>query len=386
MLQVLETPLLNHLNYPTLIATKAARVRHAARGRPVLEFGTRRGPASGASAGVRAALIGGADFTFNVAVSHALGLDPKGTHAHSMIQAFVAAGGSELDAFRAYGRTYPDNCLLLVDTIDTLNSGLPHAIEVFRELEAAGHDPVGIRLDSGDLAHLAVRAADALDRAGFVSTAIVLSSDLDELDELEIVRIRGRIEAESAAMGIASGAVLERLVYGVGTRLITSHGAPALGGVFKLAALEADGQWRPAFKRSDTPAKTPLPGIKEAWRIYDTDGVAQADVVGQPGEAPVAAEPFDGGAVDPGAANKLLAAQQVSSIEPLHEDLFRSGMPVAEPATLEDSRRRRAEDAARLPEAVQKLTDPETYDVLLTEGLDRLRASLLDSANGEMSL
>ena len=158
------------------------------------------------------------------------------------------------------------------------------------------------------------------------------------------------------------------------------------GGVFKLAALEADGQWRPAFKRSDTPAKTPLPGIKEAWRIYDTDGVAQADVVGQPGEAPVAAEPFDGGAVDPGAANKLLAAQQVSSIEPLHEDLFRSGMPVAEPATLEDSRRRRAEDVARLPEAVQKLTDPETYDVLLTEGLDRLRASLLDSANGEMSL
>jgi len=259
---------------------------------------------------------------------------------------------------------------------------LPHAIEVFRELEAAGHDPVGIRLDSGDLARLAVRAPAALDRAGFGSTTIVLSSDLDEL---ELVRIRGRIEAESAAIGIAPGNVLERLVYGVGTRLITSHGAPALGGVFKLAALEADGQWRPAFKRSDTPAKTPLPGMKEAWRIYDADGFAKADVIGQTGEAPVAAEPFDGGAVDPAAANKLLSAHQVSAVEPLHEDLFRERKPTAVPATLEDLRRRRADDVARLPEAVQKLTDPKTYDVLLTEGLGRLRASLLDSADGEMS-
>jgi nicotinic acid phosphoribosyltransferase len=163
MAQVLETALLNHLNYPTLIATKASRIREAGRGRPVLEFGLRRGPMWGANAGARAALIGGCDFTSNVGTSTAMGVDPKGTHAHSMVQVFMALGGGELEAFRAYAGLYPDDCILLVDTIDTIDSGVPNAIMVFRELRNAGHEPVGVRLDSGDLAFLSIQAARLLD-------------------------------------------------------------------------------------------------------------------------------------------------------------------------------------------------------------------------------
>ncbi|MCP3859480.1 MAG: nicotinate phosphoribosyltransferase, partial [Phycisphaeraceae bacterium] len=176
--QILETSFLNHLNYQTLVATKASRVAEAAAGGPVLEFGMRRGPDVGANAGARAALIGGADASSNVGASHAVGIEPQGTHAHSMVQLFMALGEGEIGAFRAYAATYPTECVLLVDTIDTLESGIPNAIRVFEELRADGYEPVGIRLDSGDLAHLAVRAAQMLDGAGFPDTRIVLSSEL----------------------------------------------------------------------------------------------------------------------------------------------------------------------------------------------------------------
>ncbi|OUC08164.1 nicotinate phosphoribosyltransferase, partial [Litorilinea aerophila] len=181
MAQILETPLLNHLNYPILVATKASRMVEAGRGRPVLEFGLRRAQERGANAGARAALIGGAVFTSNVGVSYALGLPPKGTHAHSMVQLFMSKGLGELAAFRAYAEIYPDDCLLLVDTVDTLQSGVPHAIQVFEELRRQGHKPVGIRLASGDLAYLSIQAAKMLNDAGFPDTSIVLSSGLDEL-------------------------------------------------------------------------------------------------------------------------------------------------------------------------------------------------------------
>ncbi|NMB90762.1 MAG: nicotinate phosphoribosyltransferase, partial [Chloroflexi bacterium] len=152
MAQLLETALLNNLNYQTLIATKAARIHESARGQLMLEFGMRRAQERGAVAGARAALIGGADFTSNVGISAVLGYPPKGTHAHSMVQLFIALGEGELAAFRAYAELYPDDCLLLVDTINTLESGVPNAIRVFEELKRKGHKPVGIRLDSGDLA------------------------------------------------------------------------------------------------------------------------------------------------------------------------------------------------------------------------------------------
>jgi len=222
MAQILETSLLNHLNYPTLIATKAARIHESGRGRLLLEFGLRRAQERGANAGARAALIGGADFTSNVGISHVLGYPPKGTHAHSMVQVFMALGEGELGAFRAYADVYPDDCLLLVDTIDTLESGIPNAIKVFEELRRKGHEPVGIRLDSGDLAHLSIQAAKMLNQAGFPDALIVLSN---QLDELVIWQAITQIEAEAARYGVDPDHLIGRLVYGVGTRLITSRRA-----------------------------------------------------------------------------------------------------------------------------------------------------------------
>ncbi|MCA9982406.1 MAG: nicotinate phosphoribosyltransferase, partial [Anaerolineales bacterium] len=177
MAQILETSLLNHLNYPTLIATRASRISQAGRGQVLMEFGMRRGHERGVNAGTRAALIGGANFSSNAGISHVVGVPPKGTHAHSMVQLFMALGEGELAAFEAYADVYPDDCLLLVDTINTLESGLPNAIKVFEKLRAKGHQPVGIRLDSGDLAYLSIQAAKLLNDAGFADTNIVLSGD-----------------------------------------------------------------------------------------------------------------------------------------------------------------------------------------------------------------
>ncbi|MCB0265088.1 MAG: nicotinate phosphoribosyltransferase, partial [Calditrichaeota bacterium] len=223
--QILETALLNQLNFQTLIATKAARIREIGHGQLMMEFGLRRAHERGANAGARAALIGGADFTSNVGISHVLGLQPKGTHAHSMIQAFIALGQTELDAFRAYAEIYPDDCLLLVDTINTLESGIPNAIKVFEELRKNGHQPVGVRLDSGDLAYLAIQVAKMLNDANFPDVAIVLSNNLDELVIWQIVT---QIKEEAPRYGVDARNLLKRLVYGVGTRLITSEGSPSL--------------------------------------------------------------------------------------------------------------------------------------------------------------
>ncbi|MFU8773633.1 MAG: nicotinate phosphoribosyltransferase, partial [Anaerolineales bacterium] len=214
--QILETSLLNHLNFQTLIATKAARIFESGQGRLLLEFGLRRGSDCGANAATRAALIGGADFSSNVGVSHILGLSPKGTHAHSMVQLFMVLGEGELEAFRAYSEVYPDDCLLLVDTIDTLESGIPNAIKVFEELRRKGHEPVGIRLDSGDLAFLSLQAAKMLDQAGFPDTTIVLSSNLDEM---VIWQILTQIREEASRNGLEPDHVVQRLAFGVGTRL-----------------------------------------------------------------------------------------------------------------------------------------------------------------------
>ena len=206
--QILETPLLNQLNYQTLVATKAARIRESGRGQLMLEFGMRRAHERGAIAGARAALIGGADFTSNVGISHVLGLPPKGTHAHSMVQVFMALGEGELGAFRAFADVYPDDCILLVDTINTLESGIPNAIRVFEDLKRKGHKPVGIRLDSGDLAHLSIQAAKMLNDAGFPDAKIVLSNQLDELVILQIIT---QIQEEASIYDIDPDHLIQRL-------------------------------------------------------------------------------------------------------------------------------------------------------------------------------
>lgn len=365
--QVLETALLNFLNYPTLIATKAARVSLAGEGRPVLEFGMRRGPRFGANDGARAAVIGGAAFTSNVAASARLGLDPKGTHAHSMVQAFIAAGGTELDAFHAYAQAYPDDCLLLVDTIHTVESGLPNAITVFEELRSRGHEPVGIRLDSGDAAELAVAAARMLDDAGFTSAQIVVSSDLDEM---EISRLLERLRSLSAREGVDVDRIISRIVFGVGTRLITSHGDPALSGVYKLAAVERDGAWAPASKTTDSPTKASLPGVKDFWRIYDASGMAELDLITLEGETVAAGSAVTVHEIHEGSDPEVVVPAEA---ERLRRIVFGGGGRVDEVAELGVIRSRTHADVGALPSWALNLDLPAGYRVGISERLAALR-------------
>jgi len=375
--QVLETPLLNQLNYQILIATKACRIRESGRSQLMLEFGVRRAQDRGAIAGARAALIGGADYTSNAGISHVLGLPPKGTHAHSMVQVFMALGEGELGAFRAYADLYPDDCLLLVDTIDTLQSGVPNAITVFEELRRAGHRPVGIRLDSGDLAHLSIRAARMLDAAGFEDTAIVLSNNLDELVIWQIIT---QIQEEAPRYGVEPDHLIRRLVFGVGTRLITSEGHPALDGVYKLVAVQNGAQFVPTLKLSETPEKTLNPGHKQAWRIYDARGKATADLLTTADE-----DPRDGfplvlrHPIDP-AKQRTLSADDVLEIEPLLTPVLEEGRRVAEQPSLAAMRAVRQADVARLDPGVRRLVNPHTYHVSLSQWLWDLKQRLVHTA------
>ena len=258
--QLIETALLNILNFQTLIATKAARICIAAGDDPVVEFGVRRahGPDGGLSA-ARASFIGGARATSNLMAGRTFGIPVRGTLAHSWVESF----SSELESFQAYGKIYPKNCLLLVDTYDTLRSGIPNALEVGKELRKRKQgDLAGIRLDSGDLTFLSREARKMLDEAGFERARILGSSDLDEW-LIESIKKQGA----------------EIDVWGVGTRLVTSYSCPALGGVYKLSAIFEDGHMRPKLKVSDDPEKTTNPGIKKVVRFYDERKFMRGDVI-----------------------------------------------------------------------------------------------------------
>lgn len=376
--QILETPLLNQLNFQTLIATKAARIRESCRGQMVLEFGMRRAHGLGANAGARAAMIGGADFTSNVGISHVLGTSPKGTHAHSMVQAFMGLGGCELDAFRAYADVYPDDCLLLVDTINTLESGIPNAIKVFEELRKKGHEPVGVRLDSGDLAHLSIQAAKMLNEAGFEDAKIVLSNQLDELTILQIVT---QIREEASGYGVDPAKLIERLVYGVGTRLITSQGYSALDGVYKLAAIY-DGEWKPAIKLSETPDKTINPGDKNVWRIYDLRNRATADLIALRAENPGELNPLVLRHPSEHSKFRVLRENEVTETEPLLADVARDGRALGGHPSLGEIRERREADIGRLDMGVRRILNPHIYHVSLSQKLWDLKRDLIQSANG----
>ncbi len=374
--QILETSLLNHLNYQTLIATKAARIRESGRGQLIIDFGARRGHGKGVTAGTRAALIGGADFSSNVGISHVLGLPPKGTHAHSMVQAFLALGMSELDAFRAFAETYPDDCLLLVDTIDSLGSGIPNAIKVFEELKRKGHTPIGIRLDSGDLAHLSIQAARMLDAAGFPDTTIVLSN---ELDELSIWQIMTQIGQEASRNGLDADRIVARLSYGVGTRLITSAGDSALSGVYKLVALRGDGRWIPAMKLSDSPIKIPNPGDKRVWRLYDRRRKATADLLGTKDEAPAEMEKIVLRHMTESSLHRDLYRKDISEIEPLLKRVLQDGRRVYDWPSIEAIRAVRLADMERLDPGVKRLMNPHIYHVSLTERMWQVKQELITS-------
>jgi nicotinate phosphoribosyltransferase len=377
MAQILETSLLNHLNFQTLIATKAARIREIGRGQIMLEFGLRRGHDKGANAGARAALIGGADFTSNVGVSAILGLPPKGTHAHSMVQLFVALGESELDAFRAYADVYPDDCLLLVDTIDTLESGIPNAIKVFEELRKKGHAPMGIRLDSGDLAYLSIQAAKMLNAAGFPEVSIVLSNNLDEL---VIWQILTQIVEEAPRNGIDPDKLIKRLVYGVGTRLITSWGEPALGGVYKLVGVNHGGKWIPAIKISESPSKTPNPGHKNVWRLYDQRGNATADLLSLEDENPIEMDRIILRHPTDHTKLRTLEKAEISQVETLLVKILSEGKLIYELPSLEQMREMRNADIDRLDVGVRRIMYPHIYHVSLTQRLWQLKQQLINSA------
>src|SRR5688572_14385528 len=246
--QMLETILLCHVNFQTLVATKAARLWEASNHGTVAEFGLRRaqGP-DGAQSACRAAFIGGADATSNVLGSATLGMPARGTHAHSWVQAFP----SEIEAFRAYAKSFPNSCVLLVDTYNVLKSGLPNAITVARELEQQGHRLSSIRIDSGDLAFLSRTARRMLDAAGLEYVKITASNELDEYLIADILAQGGKID-----------------IWGVGTKLVTAagEGGAALGGVYKL--VEHNGQ--PKIKLSSNPEKMTNPGAKKIIRLYDS--------------------------------------------------------------------------------------------------------------------
>ncbi|MBO5926862.1 MAG: nicotinate phosphoribosyltransferase [Clostridia bacterium] len=259
--QLIETALLNIINHQTLIASKAAKVCYSAKGDNVMEFGLRRaqGPDAGIY-GARASIIGGCNSTSNVLAGKKFDIPVAGTHAHSWVMSFP----TEYEAFKAYSEIYPDATLLLVDTYDTLKSGIPNAIRVFNELKAKSKKPLGIRLDSGDLAYLTKKARQMLDDAGYPDAIICASGDLDE-------KLIQSLKVQGAKINS----------WGIGTKLITSADMPALGGVYKLAGvINDDGSVTPKIKVSETSAKITNPGFKKIIRIYDAKtNKSEADLI-----------------------------------------------------------------------------------------------------------
>jgi nicotinate phosphoribosyltransferase len=341
--QVLESILLCHVNFQTLVATKAARVWEASNHGTFIEFGLRRaqGP-DGALSACRAAYIGGADSTSNVLGAARLGIPARGTHAHSWIQSF----DSELEAFQAYASSFPDACVLLVDTYDTMHSGLPNAIRVAKELQRQGHSLAGIRIDSGNLAILSREARKMLDAESLEHVKIVVSNDLDEFAISDILAQGGRID-----------------IWGVGTRLVTGfgEGGCALGGIYKMVA--HNGQ--PKIKFSSDPEKTTNPGLKEIIRIYNQDGFMDADVLADASEDLRTGETIIVDLNDPLHREKLDSDRREELLVPIVE----SGRIVYTFPSLDQIRSHRELQLSRLHEEHKRLQNPNEYKVALTERL-----------------
>lgn len=354
--QLIETALLTFVNHQTLIATKASRVCYAAEGDRVMEFGLRR--AQGADAGIfgaRAAIIGGCDATSNVLTGQMFDIPVSGTHAHSWVMSFP----DELTAFRAYAKVFPQACLLLVDTFDTLRSGVPNAITVFRELREQGYEPLGIRLDSGDLAYLSKQARKMLDEAGFPNAAICASSDLDET-VIRDLKIQGcKID-----------------LWGVGTQLITAGDNPALGGVYKMTAEVVKGEIVPKIKLSDNPIKVTNPGYKKVFRLYDKHGKAIADLIGLDDDVIDTTKPLT--IFDPVQTYKRMTLTEFS-VRELLVPIFVDGKCVYEIPDIMESREYCKQELASMWDEYKRIMNPHVYKVDLSERLYALKQSLLNA-------
>ncbi len=361
--QLVETAILNIINHQSLIATKASRVDYAAGG-GVMEFGLRRaqGPDAGVY-GARAAVIGGCVGTSNVLAGKMFDIPVKGTHAHSWIMSFK----TELEAFRNYAMAYPDNCLLLVDTYDTLKSGVPHAIQVFDEMKAKGIKSklYGIRLDSGDLAYLTKKARKMLDDAGHKDAIISASSDLDEYVIESLQRQGAKITS-----------------WGVGTNLITSADCPAFGGVYKLAAIQQeDGTFKPKIKVSENIEKVTNPGNKTVFRLYDNaTGKIKADLIA------LADETYSGDndlmIFDPIATWKRTYLEAGTyTVRELLVPVFIDGKCVYESPAVMDIRDYCAKELNTLWDESRRFVNPQEVYVDLSKSLFELKNELLDGVH-----
>lgn len=364
--QFIETTLLNIINHQSLIATKAARVVRAAEEDTVLEFGLRRaqGPDAGIY-GARAAVIGGCHATSNVLTGQMFNVPVAGTHAHSWVMSF----DHEIDAFRAYAKLFPNKCILLVDTYDTLGQGVPNAIQVFDEMKAAGisMDSYGIRLDSGDLAYLSKQARRMLDDAGHEDAVISASCDLDEYLIADLKRQGAEIS-----------------LWGVGTKLITSDDCPSFGGIYKLAAeRKTGGEFIPKIKISDNPEKVTNPGIKKVLRIYDkTTGKLKVDLIALEEETIDTNQ--DLVVRDPKARwkkMKLKAGQY--TVRELLVPIFRGGKCVYESPQVMDIRSYAKEELETLWDEYKRLINPASIPVDLSDDLYYLKERMLDAYKTE---
>ena len=350
--QILESALLNILNFQTLIATKAARMSIATRGEPILEFGLRRAQGiDGALAASRAAYIGGCAATSNVLAGKLFGIPVRGTHAHSWVMSF----DSEAEAFQAYARTMPGNCTFLVDTYDTL-SGVKKATEAGTWLRQQGHEMAGIRLDSGDFAPLSVKAREILDAEGFPNAFIVGSN---ELDENSIAGLKKR------------GASIS--VWGIGTRLVTAHGQPALGGVYKLAAIrKPKGEWKYKVKISEEAAKDSIPGILQVRR-YSKDNQPIADVIYDQ-KTDISQECK---AIDLADNTRNILTPAECDYKDLLVPVLRKGKRVYPRRALAEIKKSARENLDRLDAGIKRLDHPGRFPVGLEISLHALKAKLI---------
>ena len=362
--QLVETFILNCLNYPTLIATKASRVVNAADGEPVLEFGLRRahGP-DGGLIGARAAYIGGCAGTSNVLAGKAFGIPVKGTHAHS----WVMSHDTELEAFRNYAKAFPESCILLVDTYDTLECGMPNAIEVFKELREKHPDiRAAVRLDSGDLAKLSKGAFKQLREAGFEDPMIVASGDLEEDLIADMKRQGAKINA-----------------WGVGTHLITSRDHPSLGGVYKVVGIKDGDEWDPRLKVASNVEKTTDPGRKQVARLYNQGGAPIADVLYMADEElPESGEirAFDRQRFH---EDHAFRAHKVESMLKKHME---GGKVIVEHPSLDEIRKRAEDGISHLAEEMKRLRNPEYYPVVLSPALSEAKKNLIKAAENKCGL
>ncbi len=354
---MLETMLLLTINHQSLIATKANRITRAAAGRPVMEFGARRAHGYGAAYyGARAAIIGGCTGTSCVLTAKDFGVPASGTMAHSWVQMFE----DEYTAFKTYAEKYPSSCMLLVDTYNVLKSGIPNAIKVFDEvLKPLGKRPLGIRIDSGDITYITKRARKMLDDAGYPDCKICVSNSLDEYLIRDMIFQGAKVDS-----------------YGVGERLITASSESVFGGVYKLAAVERNGQMVPKIKISENAAKITLPGVKIPWRLYDrATGKAIADVITLAHEKIDSDEPYE--IFDPEYTWKRKIVTDFVA-KKLQVPIFRGGKQVYTSPSVKEISAYRAEQVDSLWDEVTRFENPHTYYVDLSEDLWNLRNDLLN--------